>query len=139
MAIVDANIVLRYVLNDHEELSRKAADILEHQSVMLPIEAACEVVYVLQKVYGVNREEIRQKLSELVNERLLTVEKTEIFLKALACYHTTTLDFVDALLWAYHVVEHQEIFTFDGKLQKHIQRTSKREQKSGSVSSSCSS
>ncbi|KPA12448.1 pilus assembly protein [Candidatus Magnetomorum sp. HK-1] len=48
MTIVDANIVLRYVLNDHEELSSKAADILEHQTVVLPIEAACEVVYVLQ-------------------------------------------------------------------------------------------
>jgi len=128
MAVVDANIVLRYVLNDHEELSQKAADILEHQTVMLPIEAAYEVVYVLQKVYGVNREQIRCKLSDLVNERLIRVEKREVFLKALDCYHTTTLDFVDALLWAYHVVEHQEIVTFDEKLQKHIQQTTEHEQ-----------
>ena len=51
MTIVDSNIVLRYILNDHEELSSKAAQILEHQFVTLPVEAACEVVYVLQKVY----------------------------------------------------------------------------------------
>jgi predicted nucleic-acid-binding protein len=133
MAVIDANIVLRYVLNDHEELSQKAADILEHQTVILPIEAACEVVYVLQKVYGVNREQIQRQLSELVHERLLTLEKTEVFLKALACYHTTTLDFVDALLWAYHVVEHQEILTFDEKLQKHIQRTTEQEQETDTL------
>jgi len=42
MTIIDANIVLRYVLDDHQELSPKAADILEHQIVILPIEAACE-------------------------------------------------------------------------------------------------
>jgi predicted nucleic acid-binding protein len=44
MVIVDANIVLRYLLDDHPELSPKAADILEQHSVTLPIEAACEVV-----------------------------------------------------------------------------------------------
>lgn len=49
MSIVDANIVLRYLLDDHAELSEKAAAILERQTVTLPIEVACEVVYVLQK------------------------------------------------------------------------------------------
>ena len=35
MGLVDANIVLRYLLDDHAELSPKAADILERQSVTL--------------------------------------------------------------------------------------------------------
>ena len=50
MSIVDANVVLRYLLDDHPDLSAKAADILEQNTVTLPIEVACEVVYVLQKV-----------------------------------------------------------------------------------------
>jgi predicted nucleic-acid-binding protein len=123
MTIIDANIVLRYILDDHTELSPKAADILENQSVMLPIEAACEVVYVLQKVYQVDRQQIQQYLSELVNEQLITVEKTEVFLKALDCYGTTTFDFVDTLLWAYHIVEQHDVLTFDQKLSKHIFRS----------------
>ncbi len=48
MSVVDANVILRYVLNDHAELSPKAAEILEQQTATLPIEVACEVVYVLQ-------------------------------------------------------------------------------------------
>ena len=123
MVIVDANIVLRYVLDDHEELSPKAAEILEHQSVILPIEAGCEVVYVLQKVYNVDRQHIQYHLSDLVNQQLVFVEKADVFLKALECYCTTTLDFVDALLWAYHVVEQKEVLTFDEKLRNHIKRT----------------
>lgn len=73
MAVIDANIVLRYILNDHEELSAKATDIIENRSVTLPMEAACEVVYVLQKVYKVERKQIQQHLSELVNEDWITV------------------------------------------------------------------
>jgi len=78
MHLVDANIILRYLLDDHAELSPKAAEILEQHTVTLPIEVACEVVYVLQKVY--------------------------------------------TMLMAYHTVEAAEIFTFDNKLNKHLQR-----------------
>ncbi len=127
MVIVDANIVLRYMLDDHPELSPKAANILECQSVTLPIEAACEVVYVLQKVYKVDRQQIQHHLSDLVNQQLIRVEKADVFLKALECYCTTTFDFVDTLLWAYHTVEHHEVLTFDEKLQKHMKRTDAEE------------
>ncbi|MGD9972587.1 MAG: PIN domain-containing protein [Desulfatirhabdiaceae bacterium] len=122
MVIVDANIVLRYVLDDHADLSPRAAEILEHQSVTLPLEAACEVVYVLQKVYNIGREQIHHYLSELVNENLVHIEKSDVFLKALECYSMTTFDFVDTLLLAYHVVEHHEVLSFDEKLCKQIKR-----------------
>lgn len=130
MSLVDANVVLRYLLDDHAELSAEAAAILEQQTVILPIEAACEVVYVLQKVYAVNRAEIRQLLTGLLNEALVTMDKPEIFLKALEYYSASTLDFVDTLLCAYHTVEQQEIFTFDNKLNQFIQRA---DQSSGNL------
>jgi predicted nucleic-acid-binding protein len=122
MSLVDANVVLRYLLDDHEELSPKAADILERHSVTLPVEVGCEVVYVLQKVYAVERKEIQQQLGDLLNEGLVSMDKPDVFLKALECYGDSTLDFVDTLLWAYQLLEGQEVFTFDSKLQKHIQR-----------------
>ena len=121
MSIIDANIVLRYLLDDHEELSPKAAEILEQQTVALPIEVACEVVYVLQKVYAVQRQEIRQQLENLLTESLVGMQKPAVFLQALECYGTSTFDFVDCLLWAYHTVEQQTVFTFDNKLHKFIQ------------------
>jgi predicted nucleic-acid-binding protein len=123
MSVVDANIILRYVLDDHAELSPKAAEILEQHTATLPIEAACEVVYVLQKVYAVDRKDIQQQLSNLLNEKFVDMDKPAVFLKALECYRTSTFDFVDTLLWAYHAVEQQEVFTFDDKLDKYIRRT----------------
>lgn len=123
MSLVDANVVLRYLLDDHEELSGKAADILEKHSVTLPVEVGCEVVYVLQKVYAVERKDIQQQMSGLIKEGLVSMDKPGVFLKALECYGDSTLDFVDTLLLAYQLLEGQEIFTFDGKLLKQLQRT----------------
>jgi predicted nucleic-acid-binding protein len=80
------------------------------------------VVYVLQKVYGVGRKEIQQQLGELLDEGLITMENPAVFLKALECYGDSTLDFVDTLLWAYQILERQEIFTFDNRLLKQLQR-----------------
>lgn len=123
MSLVDANVVLRYLLDDHAELSPKAADILEGQAVTLPVEVGCEVVYVLQKVYAVERREIQQQLGDLINEGLVSMDKPAVFLRALECYGDSTLDFVDTLLWAYRIVEQQAVFTFDNKLLKHIRQT----------------
>ena len=122
MAIADANIILRYILNDHEELSAKAAEIIENNTITLPIEVACEIVFVLQKVYQVERDKIQGVLSELITEGLVSLEKPKLLLKALDCYGETKFDFVDCLLWSYHEVEGESIFTFDRKLEKYIQR-----------------
>ncbi len=122
MLFVDANIVLRYVLNDHPQLSRRAADILEEQTVVMPTEVVCEVVYVLQKVYHISRQEIHIKLSGLAAESLITFEKTAISEHALQTYSTGSLDIVDAYLLAYHAVDQDQVLTFDEKLQKHLQR-----------------
>ncbi|MGF1525859.1 MAG: PIN domain-containing protein [Candidatus Competibacterales bacterium] len=111
MSLVDANIVLRYLLDDHVELSQRAVDILEQQTVTLPIEAACEVVYVLQKVYEVGRDTIAEQLAMLVQNELVSVDKPAAFFSALECYSRSGLDFVDCLLWGYHKEEQQQIYT----------------------------
>ncbi len=120
MAISDANVILRYILNDHEELSEKATEIIENNAITLPIEVACEVVFVLQKVYQVERQTIQQVFRQLIEEDLVFFYEPELLMKALDCYAQTKLDFVDCLLWAYHEVENEVIFTFDLKLKKYI-------------------
>lgn len=120
MSLVDANVVLRYLLDDHAELSPRAAEILEQQQVTLPIEAVCEVVYVLQKVYEVDRDTISRQLARLVTEQWVQMEKPGVFLRALECFRRRGLDFVDCLFWGYHVEEQQPIVTFDEKLHKLI-------------------
>jgi len=42
MKIVDANIVLRYLLDDSEKMSEKAAEILENNEVYVPNEVIAD-------------------------------------------------------------------------------------------------
>ncbi|MDK2901753.1 MAG: hypothetical protein PWR14_657 [Thermosediminibacterales bacterium] len=118
MKIVDANIVLRYLLDDAEELSEKAAEILENNEVFLPNEVIAEVVYVLEKVYKIENDEISNTLRELFDYGNLKVDDIEILKEALNLYSKRKLDFVDTLLYAYHRVRNHEVYTFDKELSK---------------------
>jgi predicted nucleic-acid-binding protein len=64
--IIDANIVLRYLLNDHEQMSKASTEIIEHTDVFLPFEVCAEVVYVLEKVYNVPCSNICEAILKLI-------------------------------------------------------------------------
>jgi len=62
MLYIDANVVLRYVLEDHADLSPKAKKLINENIVETPIEVLCEVVFVLMRVYGIARKDIADTL-----------------------------------------------------------------------------
>ena len=43
MKRIDANVILRYLLDDHDELSPKSAAIIDHEQVHASVEVICEV------------------------------------------------------------------------------------------------
>ena len=67
MPLIDANVILRYLLNDHDSMSLKAKEAVE-QGAYTTIEVLAEVVYVLSGVYYVQRQEIRDWLICLLDE-----------------------------------------------------------------------
>jgi predicted nucleic-acid-binding protein len=121
MKIADANIILRYLLNDHEELSNKATMIIEDNEVLLPNEVIAEIVYVLEKVYRVKNEEISDILLELFKYTNIVVNDIEILEEAFLLFGKRRLDFVDTLLYAYNKVKGYEVYTFDKKLNKLLE------------------
>jgi len=83
MNLVDANVVLRYLLNDVEELADKAAVLLENKELFIPTEVIAEIVYVLEKVYQVEREEIQNSLLELFSYNNIQVNDLEVITRIL--------------------------------------------------------
>ena len=70
MEIIDANYILRYLLQDLKEQHLQAASVIENHNVFIPGELIAEVVYVLQKVYSVPNELIKDSLLDLFVIRL---------------------------------------------------------------------
>ena len=121
MKIVDANIILRYLLNDHEELSEKATTIIEDSEVLLPNEVIVEIVYVLEKVYGVENYEISDIPLEVFCYENIVVNDIDVLEEAFLLFSKRRLDFVDTLLYAYNKVKGYEVYTFDKKLNKLLE------------------
>ena len=122
MIIVDANVVLRYLLADIEYLYRNAKDIIENKPIYLPNEILAEIVYVLEKVYLADRKEISDTLINLLKYKNISTYDSETANNALSTFSGTKLDFVDTLLFAYANIRNSEIITFDKELLKYINR-----------------
>lgn len=117
MKLIDANVILRYLLNDDQEMARKAKAVIEGGAYTKP-EIIAEVVYVLKGVYHATREDIRIFILEMLKS--IRCADSEAVSCAVDVYATTSLDFVDCLLIAYHVRNKEDIFTFDKALAKRL-------------------
>jgi predicted nucleic-acid-binding protein len=121
MKKIDANVILRYILNDHVELSFQAKEIIDTHIVEVPIEVLCEVVYVLTGYYNIDRKTVSKELENFFEKTRCILPSREAVLQGLEYYKNTSLDLVDCILAGYAETEHDDIFTFDKKLQRLIQ------------------
>lgn len=78
MEIIDANYILRYLLNDMEEQYQQACSIIENKSIFIPGEIIAEVVYVLQKVYKIPNKDIVKSLSMLLRYDNIKINDIDI-------------------------------------------------------------
>ncbi len=115
MVLFDANMILRYLLNDDDAMATEAERLLD-SGVSVTIEVVAEVVYVLKGVYHLERSEIAQMLKQFLD--LTETADKELLSGALDTYAGYNLDFVDCLLYEYHVIKGFTIATFDKKLLK---------------------
>lgn len=119
MIVLDANYILRYLLNDHHEMFITSKECIENNDCFLLNEVVAEVVYVLSGVYKVPKEMIVKTLSGFVMLENITMHEAKHYLlHALELYETKNLDFVDCCLCALR--EKYTIKTFDKKLIKCI-------------------
>ena len=79
-------------------------------------EVVAEVVYVLQKIYGLPRKEISAALTRFVSLENVETEHAEILLEAFRVFAQMNIDFVDCLLYAFNVIKGYNVFSFDKKL-----------------------
>ena len=120
MIRLDANYILRYLINDNEKMAIVAEKAILTQDVFISNEVLAEVVYVLNGVYGLSKEEISLGLLKLINLNNISCLDKNIVINALEIFGKKRLDFVDCLLCVYST--NDEVLTFDKKLLKCIEK-----------------
>jgi len=120
--LIDTNVILRYLLGDHAELSHKA------EAFMLDISEGTkraeifdvvivECIYVMEKYYQIPKSKISTKLSGILNfSGIVNSDRSEI-LEALLKYSSTNIDIVDCILAA-HSSTKKVVVSFDKDMKK---------------------
>lgn len=117
MQLIDSNVILRFILNDNVEMAQRAAEVIASGAYTKP-EVIAEVVYVLKSVYSTPKDKIKSIIHGLSD--IVRIENSDCVVYAIDMFASTSLDFVDCLLAAYHLLNGELVFTFDKKLNKHL-------------------
>ncbi|MBI4310972.1 MAG: PIN domain-containing protein [Chloroflexi bacterium] len=122
-ALLDTNVVVRYLTGDPPDQADKAAKLIEGDNGLLLTDVViAEVVYVLHSRYNTPREAIIDSLVELLSREsigVLCLDKALVVHALLLCRPSNRVGIPDALVWAaarssgVHVV-----YSFDGKFQE---------------------
>ena len=103
-------------MNDNPSMAEKAEQFIDGGKAQVTIEVIAKVVYVLKGVYSLDRKTIASTIKEFLE--LVECTNREILNQALDSFAEYNLDFVDCVLYAYHLIKGAEIATFDKKLLK---------------------
>lgn len=120
MVLVDTNIVLRWLLGDHPDLSQKAEKLVASalpSSLLITDIVAAELVYVLRGT-GRDRQQISEALLLLARTGAFRYEHEELLLDIIRLLIDINLDFADCYVLARSRREGIGLETFDGPLRK---------------------
>jgi predicted nucleic-acid-binding protein len=121
----DTNFLLRFYLDDIPRQSAKAKKMVQAAkdgSLLLVTDliVICEMVWVMDSYYGLDKKQIAEKMTNLYRTAGLVVLNGEILPDALAIYVGKNIDFTDAVIGAIATKNHIEyLASFD---KKHVDR-----------------
>jgi len=121
--IVDTNLIVRHLVQDHEKHAKAAAklfDACDRGEIELVVLASvlAECVFVLESFYKHPRVEIAKVLSALIATPGIEMQQRAIHLDALSRYGATRVHFVDCIIAATAVAEDVAVATFDQDSRK---------------------
>jgi len=121
--LIDTNVIVRFLVEDNKGHFIKAVKIFEAieeqktEAFLLDFIVA-EVVYVLKRVYKLEKKDIANAMQQLLMYENLYTENKLITYEALSIYASKNIDFADAYLCAKAKLESFEIVSFDKDLTK---------------------
>lgn len=125
---VDTNVILRFFLQDDEDLFNRAKELLSRGEsgeikIYLDDLVIAEVIWTLFSFYKQTRADISDRLIGLTNQKWISNPHKKQVLSALRLFQTTNISYIDA--WLLVICRHRkfELSSFDAKLQKLYKKT----------------
>jgi len=121
--MMDTNVIVRYLVQDHEKQARAAGKLFEACDrgeivlFLLP-EVLAECVFVLECFYEHARADIASALRTLISSPGVEIESIPIHLDALERYRKTKIHFVDCVIAATAAATNTPIASFDFDFHK---------------------
>lgn len=121
--LVDTNLIVRYLVQDHEKHAKAAGKLFDACDqgdvviVVLPAVLA-ECLFVLESFYEHPRGVIASALGRLISSPGVEIDGPAIHLDALGRYRKTTVHFVDCLIAATAATENVPVASFDQDFRK---------------------
>jgi predicted nucleic acid-binding protein len=117
--IIDANVILRFFLEDDEDQFLKAKAFMQRlelaqEDALITEIVFAEVIWVLNKIYGIPRREISDKFSKVLNYKgIRTMLDKKIFIESMRLYAEQSMDIQDIFLAVVARNNDCSIVTFD--------------------------
>jgi len=121
--LLDTNVLLRFLLDDHPELSRAAARLFQQaadEKCLLILTDLCiaEAGWVLTSYYKIERQKVADSLAKLLLKAGVQCPSLEPVLDALARFKATNCDFFDCYLATQAASSGIAIASFDKDFRK---------------------
>lgn len=121
MKLIDANILLRLITQDHPAKTRRCVSLLLYsdEDIFITDLAIAETLWVLERSYGFSKEEIARKLIVLVTSPRINFFDRELLQQALVLYGEHKADFIDA----YHTAlgrrkDYEAVYSYDSGFER---------------------
>jgi predicted nucleic-acid-binding protein len=125
---LDTNVLVRYIMQDDAQQSRKATTLIESlsddQPGFITIVSILELYWVLTSCYELTNDQVKQALDVLLRTRQFIVDRADQVLRALKVFEAGKADFADCLIErTASSAGCEEMFTFDADAAKYAGMT----------------
>jgi predicted nucleic-acid-binding protein len=121
--LLDTNVLLRFLLDDHPELSQAAASLFQQAAdgkclLILTDLGVAEAVWVLTSYYKLERQAVAESLAKMIVKAGIQCPTQESVLDALTRFKASNCDFFDCYLAAQASALGVAVASFDKDMKK---------------------
>ena len=121
--IVDANIIIRFLLNDHPKLSQLATSLFSKAQkklikIYLDEVILAEVIWTLSSFYKIKKADLIDNIEKFISQDWIVNTKKKSMLKALYLYKSSNLDYIDCWIFVVSQALKFKLETFDKNLRR---------------------